>query len=131
VWQPGLTARAAWIKSFDDDLRMVERYYASERNKPKSVCRTILLRLLRHWAGEVDRAISWCEKHPVRSTTKRFMQPRMMVEVRSEVPQPSPEEEESERKFREEFALRRGRPLYDETNVDASAANGSVADEPK
>lgn len=55
----------------DDDLCMVERYYA--RNWPPSRDRNILRHdvytFLNNWHGEVDRALQWCEKHPL--PTKR------------------------------------------------------------
>jgi hypothetical protein len=44
------------------DLALIERYYDSERKKERSICRTTLLRLMRHWSGEVDRAADWNQR---------------------------------------------------------------------
>jgi len=66
----------AWKKltkksAFDDDeLTMVERYYAEARRKADNYCRRDLYTFLNNYAGEVDRARTWCEKHPLPGARK-------------------------------------------------------------
>ena len=56
-WDPDeLKAFDALVPIDDTELATVERYYAANRKREGSICRTTLLRLLRHWSGEVDRA---------------------------------------------------------------------------
>lgn len=82
----------------DDELTMVERFYAANRKRPEAFCRTAVLTLLRYWTGEVDKARPWCEKHPVRSKAVRFTQP-------SPVDNRTPEQiEEDRRKGKEMVA---------------------------
>lgn len=45
-----------------EDLELVEGYYTAEFNQPGSICRTELIRLLKHWRGEVDRARAWKQR---------------------------------------------------------------------
>lgn len=56
-------------KITDDDLCMVERYYARQwpPNRDKNILRHDVLTFLNNWHGEVDRALQWCEKHPLKA----------------------------------------------------------------
>jgi len=104
-------AFAAIMPVDDDELAMVERFYKSERKKKDSYCRTNVLRLLRHWPGEVDKARIWCERHPVRSRVVRFTTDGTPPTEKS--PELTPEELEADRRFREDFERHRGRKLYE------------------
>ena len=54
----------------EDELTMVERYYKEARKKSDNYCRRDLLTFLNNYPGEVDRARSWCEKHPLPGARK-------------------------------------------------------------
>lgn len=87
-------------RAFDEDeLTMVERYYAEARKKADNYCRRDLFTFLNNYAGEVDRARSWCEKHPLpgfRRPTKT--NPNIVLEPK--LPPPDPE---GEAKFLADF----------------------------
>lgn len=54
----------------DDELAMVERYYAKNRKKPDNICRRELFTLLNNWPGDVDKARHWCDQNPLPSQRK-------------------------------------------------------------
>lgn len=90
----------------DDDLCMVERRYAAERLNKENTLRRDILTFLNNFRGEVDRALAWCEKHPVRSKTLRA---KPVEALHSEAPPPDPE---AEKKFLADFKQRTGRLPY-------------------
>lgn len=59
----------------EDDLAMVERYYA--RNWPPRTnhnhLRHDLATLINNWAGECDRARIWCEAHPLKPVPRKII----------------------------------------------------------
>lgn len=62
-WQTDELAALKKICPIDEnELFLIERYYASERKKEKNICRTTLLRLMKYWPGEVDRASTWAKR---------------------------------------------------------------------
>ena len=62
-WQTDELAAFKKICPIDEnELFLIERYYASERKKEKNICRTTLLRLMKYWPGEVDRASTWAKR---------------------------------------------------------------------
>lgn len=69
----------------DDDLCMIERRYAGERLNKENTLRRDLCTFLNNYRGEVDRALAWCEKHPVRSHTLKAP-----ISLHSEAPPPDP-----------------------------------------
>jgi hypothetical protein len=89
-----------------DDLCMVERRYAAERLNKENTLRRDILTFLNNFRGEVDRALAWCEKHPVRSKTLRA---KPVEALHSEAPPPDPE---AEKKFLADFKQRTGRLPY-------------------
>jgi hypothetical protein len=96
----------------DDEMAMVERYYKACRKKDKNICRTVLLRLLRHWPGEVDRARDWCEKNPLPSSRK-IRAPKKEVEPIREAGDPI-----ATRQFLTTFKQKNGRLPYGYTEKD-------------
>lgn len=56
----------------EDEWLMVERYYTAERNKSNGVHRRDLKTFLNNMPSEFDRAVAWCEAHPIRSKVVKF-----------------------------------------------------------
>ena len=89
----------------DDELTMIERYYAEARKKSDNYCRRDVYQFLNNYAGEVDRARNWCEKHPLLGARKV----RPPVVVSEKLPPPDPEES---RPFLEKMERETGRLPY-------------------
>jgi hypothetical protein len=87
----------------EEELAMVERYYAVNRKREDGYCRRDLYTFINHYLGEVDRARPWCEKHPVKVKT----QPKP-PKPEPEVERP-PEDPAATRKFCEDFERHHGR----------------------
>jgi hypothetical protein len=49
----------------EDELTMIERYYAAERKRTDHHCRRDLYTFLNNYRGEVDRAYAYCQRHPL------------------------------------------------------------------
>jgi hypothetical protein len=112
----GRQPETAWsekeIKSFrnqamtEEHVSLVERYYGSERKKRDNICRRDLQTLLNNWPGEVDRARTWCQMHPLPGARKVSASRKEIEFV------PPPNDPEAEMKFCEEFERLRGRLPY-------------------
>jgi hypothetical protein len=93
-------------EGFNDELLMVERFYAANRKKTDAFCRTSIERLLKHWGSEVDKARSWCEKHPLKSA--RVVKAPLVVDLGPEPPMPDMKDPGTI-KFVENFERHQGR----------------------
>lgn len=91
-------------KISDDDLIMIERYYSANRKKTDNFCRKDIFTFLNNYFGEVDRARTWCEKHPLPSQRKIRTVPK--------IEQP-PEDPEARARFDKDFTAWKaaGRPI--------------------
>ncbi len=87
----------------DDEVCMLERYYASERKKNDNICRRDLQTLLNNYGSEIDRARSWCEKNPAKSKTVRFEQPQPPKPTEEELAKQKTVRDEEMAKLREQF----------------------------
>lgn len=102
-----IKAFKAALPFHDDDLCMVERRYAAEwPPREGNTLRRDLCTFLNNYRGEVDRALAWCEKHPVRSKTLRA---KPVEALHSEAPPPDPA---AQAKFLEDFRAKFGRLPY-------------------
>lgn len=65
--------KAGFFKDLSD-LELMERYYAFERRKgDKGVHRRDLYTLIFNWQGELDRAVEWSERHPVKPEPRKII----------------------------------------------------------
>lgn len=96
----------------EDRLAMLERYYGSERKKTDNICRRDLYTLLNNYSGEEDRALTWCEKHPLPGF-RRVSRPSTQQEEQ----RPTEDDPEKTRQFLEQFERLHGRlPMGYERN---------------
>ncbi len=88
----------------DDDMAMLERYYASNwpPESNKNHLRHDLVTLLNNAFGEVDRARIWCEKHPLRRERKIIPMPPVQSEQPAVVGDPA-----EVQRFLEEYRKRK------------------------
>ncbi len=94
----------------DEDLTLVERYYAVNWPPRTSVnhLRHDLATLINNWQGEVDRARIWCEAHPKKQP------PRVIIPLPRSLIEPEPLSEEEKQASGDSFAKLMGRrPLWE------------------
>jgi len=72
-----------------ETLSMVERYYKTERGKEGNICRRDVFTFLNNYSSEVDRAVAWCKRHPVKNK---------IIAMRPETAQEETPEQVAERK---------------------------------
>ncbi len=64
---------AGYFKSLDD-LALVERFYEAQRKRgPDGTHRRDLYTLINNWAGEVDKANDWAERHPIKTPPRKII----------------------------------------------------------
>jgi hypothetical protein len=80
-------------KIMEDDLAMVERCYKAQwpPNRDKNILRHDPFTFLNNYETEVDRALSWCEKHSLPGARKIRIKEPLGTEI--ELPPPDPEAE--------------------------------------
>jgi len=87
----------------ETELLMLERYYRAERGHKDNICRRDLPTLLNNYRGEIDRALAYCERHPLSGRRAVRMVPVTPAQTEEEIRRSQDIAKEAVQKLREQF----------------------------